>query len=75
MPSLCGRVWITPESPRLLPLASREWGGRDFDLPRHSHYSGVIPMVFQHSGGRDFDLPRHSHYSGVNPIVEYGVST
>ena len=35
-----------------------------FDLPRHSHYSGVIPMVFQHSGGRDFDLvPRHSHYS------------
>ena len=36
-------------------------GGRDFDLPRHSHYLGVIPMVFQHSGGRrDFDLPRHS---------------
>ena len=32
--------------------------GRDFDLPRHSHYSRVIPMVFQHSGGRDFDLPR-----------------
>ena len=25
-------------------------GGRDFDLPRHFHYSGVIPMVFQHSG-------------------------
>ena len=24
--------------------------GRDFDLPRHSHYSGVISMVFQHSG-------------------------
>ena len=24
-------------------------GGRDFDLPRHSHYSGVIPMVFEHS--------------------------
>ena len=24
-------------------------GGRDFDLPRHSHYSGVIPVVFQHS--------------------------
>ena len=24
--------------------------GRDFDLPRHYHYSGVIPMVFQHSG-------------------------
>ena len=24
-------------------------GGRDFDLPRHSHYSGVISMVFQHS--------------------------
>ena len=23
--------------------------GRDFDLPRHSHYSGVIPMVFEHS--------------------------
>ena len=23
-------------------------GGRDFDLPRHSHYSGVIFMVFQH---------------------------
>ena len=23
--------------------------GRDFDLPRHFHYSGVIPMVFQHS--------------------------
>ena len=23
--------------------------GRDFDLPRHSHYSGVIYMVFQHS--------------------------
>ena len=43
--------------------------GRDFDLPRHSHYSGVIPMVFQHSGGRDFDLPRHSHYSGVIPMV------
>ena len=21
--------------------------GRDFDLPRHSHYSGVIPMVFE----------------------------
>ena len=39
----------------------------DFDLPRHSHYSGVIPMVFQHSGGRDFDLSRHSHYSGVIP--------
>ena len=44
-------------------------GGRDFDLPRHSHYSGVIPMVFEHSGGRDFDLPRHSHYSGVVPMV------
>jgi hypothetical protein len=43
--------------------------GRDFDLPRHSHYSGVIPMVFEHSGGRDFDLPRHSHYSGVIPMV------
>ena len=43
--------------------------GRDFDLPRHSHYSGVIPMVFQHSGGRDFDLTRHSHYSGVIPMV------
>ena len=29
-------------------------GGRDFDLPRHSHYSGVIPMVYfniLHSGG------------------------
>ena len=24
-------------------------GGRDFDLPRHSHYSGVIPMVFEQS--------------------------
>ena len=44
-------------------------GGRDFDLPRHSHYSGVIPMVFEHSGGRDFDLPRHSHHSGVIPMV------
>ena len=43
--------------------------GRDFDLPRHSHYSGVISMVFQHSGGRDFDLPRHSHYSGVISMV------
>ena len=47
----------------------RTLSGRDFDLPRHSHYSGVIPMVFQHSGGRDFDLPRHSHYSGVIPMV------
>ena len=26
--------------------------GRDFDLPRHSHYSGVIPMVFEHSATR-----------------------
>ena len=26
--------------------------GRDFDLPRHSHYSGVIPMVFEHSVNR-----------------------
>ena len=23
--------------------------GRDFDLPRHSRYSGVIPMMFQHT--------------------------
>ena len=53
--------------------------GRDFDLPRHSHYSGVIPMVsFQHnSGGRDFEFltfPDHTDtlsrlFSGVIPMV------
>ena len=53
----------------VIPMVFEHSGGRDFDLPRHSHYSGVIPMVFEHSGGRDFDLPRHSHYSGVIPMV------
>ena len=39
-----------------LPMVFEHSGGRDFDLPRHSHYSGVIPMVFEHSaGGRDFE--------------------
>ena len=33
-----------------IPMVFQHSGGRDFDLPRHSHYSGVIPtcMVFQH---------------------------
>ena len=48
--------------------------GRDFDHPRHSHYSGVIPMVFQHSRERDFDHPRHSRpLRGY--MYPYGVST
>ena len=37
---------------RLPRPPARAWTphpGRDFDLPRHSHYSGVIPMVFEHS--------------------------
>ena len=33
-------------------------GGRDFDLPRHSHYSGVIPMVFEHSAPDAGAAPR-----------------
>ena len=34
----------------VIPMVFEHSGGRDFDLPRHSHYSGVIPMVFEHSG-------------------------
>ena len=62
-----------PPAPRRADRRSVHVGGagRDFDRPRHSHYSGVIPMVFEHSGGRDLDLPRHSHYSGVIPM--YGL--
>ena len=51
-------------------------GGRDFDLPRHSHYSaqGLSRcMVFQHSvvGGEILTLfpADDSHYSGVIPMV------
>ena len=50
-----------PRAPTPGPVPAPDFptgAGRDFDLPRHSHYSRVIPMVFQHSGGRDFDLPR-----------------
>ena len=36
-------------------------GGRDFDLPRHSHFgSGVISMVFQHSVAGPRPRPRAS---------------
>ena len=42
---------------RVIPMVFQHSGGRDFDLPRHSHYSGVIPVVFQHSGGRDLTFP------------------
>ena len=30
----------------IIPMVFQHSGGRDFDLPRHSHYSGVIPMVW-----------------------------
>ena len=38
----------------VIPMVFEHSGGRDFDLPRHSHStqlsgSGVIPMVFEHS--------------------------
>ena len=49
----CGVAWCfsgrQPESRSTCGRSSVCRKGRDFDLPRHSHYSGVISMVFQHS--------------------------
>ena len=45
-------------------------GGRDFDLPRHSHYSGVIPMVFQHSAEAPIHRQRtHTVYARQPPTT------
>ena len=54
--------------------ASRGWGpwpGRDFDLPRHSHYSGVIPMVFEHSAAVSAAEPRE--HRGCGTVPEYSM--
>ena len=47
---------LTTQASGVIPtcMVFEHSGGRDFDLPRHSHsltshYSGVIPMVFEHS--------------------------
>ena len=44
---MCGEKRIENSGP-YPPLVGLGLGGERFDLPRHSHYSGVIPMVFQH---------------------------
>jgi hypothetical protein len=36
-------------------------GGRDFDHPRHSHYSGVILWCFNIVGGEILTIPPDSH--------------
>ena len=43
--------------------------GRDFDLPRHSHYSGVIPMVFEHSAVA-YTLHGVVRYPAIERVVE-----
>ena len=44
-----GRAGPAPSQNGFSLSLPRSESGRDFDLPRHSHYSGVISMVFQHS--------------------------
>ena len=43
--------------------------GREFDLPRHSHYSGVIPMVFEHSAVA-YTLHGVVRYPAIERVVE-----
>ena len=56
--------------------------GRDFDLPRHSHYSRVIPIwCFNIVGGEILTFPdpcprhslRHSHYSRETQGLSLGI--
>ena len=56
-----------------MDFGAEAYTGRDFDLPRHSHYSGVISMVFQHSdtGGKHLEFNFTTPYSANhNPTQE-----